>query len=240
MSYKEISSESNLLSTINDIIWDYDALVVEGYDGVGKGRLLNILSAILDVTPYRPDYNLWQQYDHRPQDRWKASGFFWDIFSHFYHRNSSTPLLFDRGILSGAVYNNDMSIARDYPNLLRDMKVLHIIVTVPSEEEFIKLQEIRDKNYVHTPENWENCLEYTNRYIKALEISGLDGVIYYNRFLDSESDRLAKICEGCGHYSYGWCRHPDNNCLVDKDQPRCILSEDKEVQDRNVNEVHSM
>ena len=125
-----INSEKELLEYITSHS-SLDAIVVEGYDGVGKGRVLNVLANYYQVVPYRPDYNLWQKYDHRKIDRWKVSGFFWDVYSHFNQgrRNFSAPMLFDRGVISGAVYNKDDNIARDYKKLLRDMRVLHILVT---------------------------------------------------------------------------------------------------------------
>ena len=55
--------------------------------------------------------------------------------------------------------------------------------------------------------------------------------IYENHYDKSISDELSKTCEGCGHYSYGYCRHPDIDSVVDPHQDRCKLSQDKEVQD---------
>ena len=72
-----IKNYPDLLCRLEEIEGEhYDAIVVEGADGVGKGRILNMLQDKLGVTPYRPDYNLWQLYDHRQKDRWKVSGFF--------------------------------------------------------------------------------------------------------------------------------------------------------------------
>lgn len=68
-----IKSEKELLDYIT-YYGPLDAIVVEGYDGVGKGRVLNLLSELFSVIPYRPDYNLWQRHDHRYKDRWKVSG----------------------------------------------------------------------------------------------------------------------------------------------------------------------
>ena len=62
------SSEQELLERLTTLPKNYDAVVVEGYDGVGKGKVLNLLSEFYNVEPYRPDYNLWQKYDLRPQD----------------------------------------------------------------------------------------------------------------------------------------------------------------------------
>lgn len=214
-----------------------DAIVVEGFDGVGKGKVLNLLAEIFGVTPYRPDYNLWQKYDHRPIDRWKVSGFFWDIYRHFREIHStSAPMLFDRGVISGAVYNRDYAIAEDYKNLIKGMNVLHILV-ICREEDYYKFMEIRGVDRSES-ESFDVYLEYTKRYIDCFNIAEADYMVYENYFDESESERLSKTCAGCGHYSYGWCRHPDKNMRVSGDSPRCSESNEQEVQDNYDNALH--
>lgn len=231
-----IKSEKELL----DYIASYgplDAIVVEGYDGVGKGRVLNVLSNYYQVTPYRPDYNLWQRHDHRYQDRWKVSGFFWDVYSHFNEgqRRLGPPMLFDRGVMSGAVYDHDDSIAEDYKKLLRDMRVLHILVTC-TEEDFFYFANVRSISHL----NYEDCECFTNEYKRLFELAGVEYIVYENHYDNSLAERLCRICAGCGHYSYGYCRHPDINDKTSPDHPRCKLSYDAEVQDRYVAEMHSV
>lgn len=229
-----INSEKELLDLINVYIQgESDAIIVEGYDGVGKGRVLNILSEVLDVTPYRPDYNLWQNYDHRMIDRWKVSGFFWDVFSHFQLSSSRAPMLFDRGVISGAVYNHDISIAKNYKQLLRDSSVLHILVTC-SKWDFIEFQKLRDPsiNEFDLGYKWSECTRYTEDYLRCLDIAGVDYIVYDNKFNPDLAEDSKRFCLGCGHYSYGICRHPDKNYKVDPYTERCENSIDKETQDR--------
>lgn len=219
-----------------------DAIVVEGYDGVGKGRVLESLSQHLGVVPYRPDYNLWQKYDHRNIDRWKVSGFFWDIYSHFYKAGEGKILLFDRGILSGSVYNNDARIAKDYKTLLRDMRVLHVLVTC-DKSDYYEFQKIRGIHLTEIDYEWLKYLEYTQRYKEAISISDVDCIEYVNHYDKSIRYNMETTCAGCGHYNYGWCRHPDIDKEVDKTQERCMYSNDKETQDRRVedaSEMHSL
>lgn len=210
---------------------DLDAIVVEGYDGVGKGKVLNALSEEYSVTPYRPDYNLWQPHGVKQPDRWKMSGFFWDIFSHFGIR-PQTPLLFDRGVLSGAVYGDDQSIAKDYPKLLRDMDVIHILVTC-STEDYQKFLKTRTPEI--TLEESEKAVQlykaYNDRYFDALYVSNVEWVVYVNKYSDSYFSKVEYSCLGCGHYNYGWCRHPMKNIKVEGSHKRCDLHSDKEVQD---------
>lgn len=210
-----------------------DAIVVEGYDGVGKGTIMNSISEHYHVTPYRPDYNLWQQFDHRKIDRWKVSGFFWDVYSHF-NIHSSKLMLFDRGVISGAVYNNDMTIADHYKEMLRDSVVLHVLVTC-SDEDYLKFMRARNPevSYDECERELERFHLYNSRYYEALNRSGADYIVYENEYDDTIS---SQTCKSCGHYSYGVCRHPQKNCEVSGDNPRCALSNDVEVQD-NVTEM---
>lgn len=233
-----ITSKKELLKYVADY-GAVDAIVVEGFDGVGKGYVLEFLSNMLHIVPYRPDYNLWNSHDHRICDRWKISGFFWDVYSHFQkgHRWSQAPMLFDRGVISGAVYNNDINIAKDYSKMIRGMRLLHILVTC-SEEDYVAFSKIR--NSQSELEDYSVCEEYTKKYIESLEVSGVDYIIYKNCFSEDECERLRGTCSGCGHYSYGFCRHPIRNCRVDGYHPRCEYSTEKEVQDIDGNEVYSL
>lgn len=227
-----IKMEKNLFDAIYDVEYPWDAIVVEGYDGVGKGKLLSTLSSLMHVTPYRPDYSFWQQYEHHQPDRWKISGFFWDIFSHFMHDrvHTGTTLLFDRGVISGAVYNKDESIARNYSKLLRGMRVLHILVTC-SEEDYYKFAEVRGCDEHDKQILYKDYQEYTSRYHRYLELAGVDYLIYENHYDPELAGNLAETCGGCGHYSYGVCKNPKVAKAVDSYQPRCEHSTDEEVQD---------
>ena len=226
--------EESLINLIMTNYSGYDAIVVEGYDNVGKGRVLNILSKALDVVPYRPDYNLWQKYDHRPQDRWKVSAFFWDIYSHFnLPIVVGYPMLFDRGVLSGAVYNNDMRIAQDYLTIIRGKKILHVLVQC-SREDYIHFYLERNPtghSIAGAELTYSKYLEFNKRYEEAIEESHVDYIIYLNQYDPRIATHIKDTCEGCGHYAYGWCRHPQINKEVESSSKRCGLSNDMEVQD---------
>ena len=221
-----ISSKDKLVEVLSSE--KYDAIVVEGYDGVGKGKLLEYLSEIYGVTPYRPDYNFWQMFDHRPIDRWKVSGFFWDIYSHFNIKHDA-PMLFDRGIFSGAVYNNDPTIVENYNSIVRNKNILYILVCC-KESDFFTFAKIRGAKEEDIEENWINYLKYTLKYKEYFDLVGVNYIIYFNKLDESLLD-LKDSCGSCGHYNYGWCRHPFMNCHVSKESKRCNYSCDEEVQD---------
>ena len=238
IALKTFSVESDLLSYVNSE--EFDGIVVEGYDGVGKGKILTSLSKNYKVTPYRPDYNFWQNFDLRKTDRWKISAFFWDVFNHFQLDRPNHPLLFDRGILSGAVYNCDEEIAQAYKSVLRGRRVLHILV-ICDHDSYKNFQLIRnptledgDINYMYN-----ECLDYTQSYMHNLDISGVEWVIYKNIYSAEDAETYKKTCSGCGHYNGGVCRNPRFNCPVPADQPRCEYSAEREVQDYDT-EMHSL
>lgn len=233
----KITSHEKLLVSAVESYMKLDAVVVEGYDGVGKGRVLSVLSEALGTVPYRPDYNLWQKHDHRLKDRWKVSGFFLDVFSHFKDNFLfNSPMLFDRGVISGAVYNNDITIAEDYKDMVKDISILHILVTC-SREDYEKFSESRGSG---DSLSYNDYVNYTHRYINCLEKSKADYILYQNFFNKDLFDELSNICRGCGHYSYGICRHPKINDKVDGESLRCEFSKEKEVQDEYIAEVHSV
>lgn len=236
-----ICSDQQLLDYIDEHKGEYSAIIVEGYDGVGKSRVLSLLSDHLGVTPYRPDYNFWQQYNLTQPDRWKMSGYFWDIYSHFFKDIPEKVMLFDRGMLSGAVYSHDTRIAKDYKKITRDASILHILVTC-SNVDYLRFQEVRGgKTPEEIREQWTKFLEYTAMYRDLLETYDLTHIVYKNKYKEDLSDSLVETCEGCGHFSYGWCRHPIINCQVNPKQHRCNLSYDKEVQDvDDVSEMHGV
>lgn len=237
---------AEMISSIRElfkVLGSPDAIVVEGYDGVGKGRVLDALSEFYSVTPYRPDYNLWQRHDHRYKDRWKVSGFFWDVYSHFMEGQGKIghPMLFDRGVMSGAVYAHDDTIAEDYKKLLRDREVLHILVVCDAYS-YAKFASMRDPNIPmkKVAEEYQRVLEFTEEYIRLFELADVSYIIYFNSFDDKLSDSIKDKCMSCGHYSYGFCRHPDKNCKVEGYSSRCEKSTDKEVQDINGSEMLSL
>ena len=150
-------------------------------------------------------------------------------------------MLFDRGVISGAVYNDDLEIARDYPKMLRDMKVLHILVTC-DEESYKRFQRSRFTKYLDEDDlecMWLEALNYTRKYEICFKEAGVEYIVFENQYDDSLS-RLSETCEGCGHHSYGYCRHPDKNCEVDPKSLRCELAEDMEVQDLDDAEMCSV
>ena len=232
-----LESIIELTDYMNRYSTHYNAIIVEGYDGVGKGRVLNRLSECYDVIPYRPDYKFWDQFGLNREDRWKISGYFWDIFSSFYpHLVVNRPMLFDRGVISGIVYNEDERLLKCYKeHLLRDEVhlVIHVYVTC-TEEDYIKFLEARNPTIsdIEKADELMKFKKYDKDYKRVLKESGINYVVFMNYFDKSIYKKSQECCLGCGHYCYGKCMHPDNYMnQVDKYTPRCSRSTDPEVQD---------
>lgn len=221
-------------STIKDLksaILRYkpDVIVMEGYNAVGKGLVTEQLLETMNYKVYRPDYNSWVQ--RLPREyRWVIFSSVFDVLSNL-GEEFSNVVLFDRGIFSGIVYNNDMSLTEYYKSIIKNFRVLHILVTC-SEEDYNKFLKVRNAS---KELNYENYAEYTERYIKAFQLAGADYIEYENIFMDTLN--YQDTCAGCGHYT-----SHDNRCHnpiaikngihnVSHDRVRCEYSSQREVQD---------
>ena len=206
-------------------------IVIEGYNAVGKSVLLEKLVEVFNFRVYRPDYNSWA--NKIPRE------YRWAIFSSFMNISSEMkvqpklPILFDRGIFSGVVYNNDLDLARIYNSIVGDYfkDILHVLITC-GEEDYKKFLEVRGSDkYL----SYEDCLDYTNRYINAFEQASVNYIIYNNKFDNRRNS--ADTCLGCSHYTFhtNSCNNPValNNGItnVSSNRKRCEYSNMREVQD---------
>lgn len=205
-----------------------DIIVVEGYNGVGKSRVLEALQENYQVGVYRPAYNGWA--NALPKHyRWSIFASFVDVINSLHLTDfEGAPLLFDRGFFS-AIYN-DVDLIKYYKSVIKDLKVLQILVTC-DEESYNKFLSVRDseKNL-----SYEECSKVTEEYRKAF--NSVDA--WYVEFINVYDESIGKIhestCRGCGHYNIGdsCCKHPAcKNKKVSPDDSRCSLSKEKEVQD---------
>lgn len=226
MLLRKTSKRSDILSYLKDYP-RYKVIIVEGYDGVGKGYLLQYLcNKLCCHAPYRPDYKFWQgNYNLPPTDRWKINAYFLNILSCL-DINLSERVLFDRGMLSGAVYNHDKSIAENFKEITQNNpNILHILVecSAKSYKKFFYSRSHR----LPTKEELQKFKSYSIAYRETLDISGTDYIIYNNYYKDHTD-----TCSNCGHYSYGFCMHPQRyKEPVLHLSSRCKLTYDKEVQD---------
>lgn len=206
-----------------------DYIVLEGYNAVGKGRLIEELSNTFNYRVYRPTYTGWVSRIPR-EYRWSVFSSFMDIITST-NLKLDLPILFDRGFFSGVVYNNDFSLAEYYSSIIKDYRVLHILVTCSEKDykEFLRIRNSNKKLY------YQDYLEYTSRYRKAFQRFGVDYIEYINKF--ENNPRYEETCAGCSHYtSYNnTCSNPSaiKNGIsnVSSNRERCEYASEMEVQD---------
>lgn len=230
MKEKSISQMDALVTHI--VHGGYDMIVVEGYDGVGKGKVIQELHERLGYPVYRPNYTFWMHHELPKKFRWMINASYLDIL------NSSgitpDPIIFDRGFLSGIVYN-DLSLRNDHELLTKNLSIFYVIVTC-DEESYKKFKEIRG---VDDGKTYEECDFYSHMYEFVCENSpGMHYFIYQNTYEKEYGEQALKSCSGCGHYSYGRCMHPKKRGEeVHEDSPRCDDYAVKEVQDVELQQV---
>lgn len=206
---------------------DYRVIVVEGYDGVGKGTVIDDITAFLtSVKVYRPDYNFWTKHKLPKSHRWAINAAYLDILKQTKDYQEST-ILFDRGMMSGMVYN-DLSLSEDYKDLIDGLDILHIIVRC-DEDSFYKFKEVRG---VDDGSDYDTCKRFTDLYIKLASDMGIDYTVFDNQYDESFGAISSLSCQGCGHYNRGKCENPHVSFNeVSPYQSRCEFSTGKEVQD---------
>ena len=213
-------------------------IVVEGYESVGKGKVIRDLHRDLDNSVvYRPDYASWCAKVPRYY-RWVIFASCMDnlrVVSKIERLEGC--YIFDRGALSGAVYN-DAALSSYLPTIISKLKVLHILVTTDLRS-YKKFQEIRGALLDEDSLAKELVLfhQYTELYRDALESSGIPYVEFHNIYNEDYAKTSSESCLSCGHYNYGICKNPKSskfNEPVDSFSSRCSFSGEKELQDEFV------
>ena len=230
MTTKIYSEKESLVSFIEEVKSNYDLIVVCGYDNVGKVYVENIISNGKPI--FHPNYSLICKNVNK-EGRWSFFMYFLTILNTF--KDSiikDKPLLFDRSSLCGAVYNNDIDIAREYSKMIKDFKVLHILVTC-EEESYLKFCSVRDSDI---KESYDLYKIYTERYRNYLNIFNLAYIEYINKYDEDLGNKLSSTCGGCKHFKDGVCinRNVTDKSSISYKSKRCIYSKDKGVQDINV------
>jgi len=215
----------------------YDIIVLEGSECVGKTTLIDYLNKKFDWCTYRPDYNFWSD-TRLPKD------FRWAIFMSLIDFSISggvmitSPILVDRGMLSGLIYNfkddEREKFLRIYEDRLRktDLRVLHIFLTPTNEDTHRKM--IESRVLEPTESGVSEIVEIDRKFKSLVEMSETLDIITYEVKLNDEIDD--KYCTSCGHCFSGICQNI-NSPYFDKvvtTNLRCEHTYDKEVQDYDV------
>lgn len=226
---KRLGKTSSLEKVVNLIQEnDYRIVIVEGYDCVGKGRVINYLRQRLpDNYYYRPPYHTWAKLVDKTS-RWAICATMMEMFQTFGYPFHT--LILDRGSVCGAVYHPTEALKETLPNIFDGLSIFHILV-VTDEFSFTQFQTVRNSKEIL---KYEDCLEITNRYQQCLEELDHPYIIFQSFYEDSYAELSKRTCQGCGHYADGICV----NChslyfkqVVPPNQKRCNKSSKKEAQD---------
>lgn len=200
-----------------------EIVVVEGYNGVGKSRVIEAIQREFSIRAYRPDYTGWAK-RIPAKYRWSIHASILSAIGH-----PADMMLFDRGIFSGVVYNSDFSLVDAYIDLSKDRKIMQILVTC-GYEDYQKFLLIRgsDKELSYT-----ECEGATETYRTAYQKAGVPYVEFVNVYQEDVGREHRATCRGCSHYnlSDSYCKHSSMNCYVDPTRLRCEHTQEKEVQD---------
>jgi hypothetical protein len=213
-----------------EILKTYPIIIVEGWDCVGKSTLIERLRGTLKAEVYRPNYIYWQSHNLPKSYRWVIGAGFLDVLSTGNVKLSS-PLLIDRGILSGMVYN-DPSIGKGYRELLRRLPypVLHLIVTT-DEASYLKMLEVRGEDVG----DYATIHQKTKDFLSFASLLDIDYLLLSNSYDQDYADLVKGKCVSCRHYSYGFCNNPSVSPVplaVPPEKDQCEFSHSEEVQGR--------
>ena len=107
----------NSKKTLLEKILEYDIIVVEGYDGVGKTTFIRGLLPQINGIMYRPDYYYWESLNFPKKYRSFIGASILDFLSSVPKNPGDPPIIFDRGVLSGMVYTNPI-VGKNYQYLI--------------------------------------------------------------------------------------------------------------------------
>ena len=221
----------NSKKTLLEKILEYDIIVVEGYDGVGKTTFIRGLLPQINGIMYRPDYYYWESLNFPKKYRSFIGASILDFLSSVPKNPGDPPIIFDRGVLSGMVYTNPI-VGKNYQYLISKSgrKVLHLIIST-DEESYHKYAEMRGSDTELAP--FSEVEKKTLDYITYAELLGLDYEVVSNLYNQDYADKSVDKCGSCGHYcADGYCSLLHK--YVEFSTPRCSRSSTKEVQDSNV------
>ena len=200
---------------------DYDAILVEGYECVGKGRLIEALSEKLKMNVYRPTYDFIRTELPR-QYRWIINWSYFDILRKT-PGSLHKPIIFDRSMVSAAVYNCDRSLMKELATVSSGFKVLCVLVSAPVGD-YEKFAEVRG-----TSPNRAEYLEFLNRFYNYLDHSGIESAEFLNTFDEEYAKKVSGTCASCDHYDVKFCTHPAVHTAMEPTTPVCEHSKDKGV-----------
>lgn len=222
MKLATVSTMEELFGLVSD---DLGLAIVEGYDGVGKGRIIRELVYNFGWKVYRPDYRYWNNHLDTKK-RWLIMRAFMDLMK---ITKMEDTILLDRAMMSGAVYAEDVSIAHEMSARIKDldMDVLHILVTT-DKDSYYKMQGVQlGEEIPRMP--YSLCEKFTDRYRRYMDEAGIKYVEFNNSFNVKVGNKSMGRCGGCDSWNLlrqeydsqkmvGHCAHWDREMPEDGDR----------------------
>lgn len=158
-----------------------------GADCSGKDYVMDKCAKNLQWGTFKPNYKDWTTGDIK--DRWRYFQYALRVLLSLEVFDAS-PTLINRSSLCGAVYNNELSIALEYGELIKDISSLHILVvpdTVHDFDKFVKYRLVKDPSeydtWITAPYSWTKVSILNKRYINVLDFLQLPYIIYRNSYI---------------------------------------------------------
>lgn len=164
---------------------------------------------------YQPDYSF--LYDFLPREyRGIVNWSYFDIMRKVYPPEKKLhipdPVLFDRGMVSAAVYNKDHTILDEFVKKIDGYNVVHILVTALFKD-YERYSTARGKE-----PDLDRCQEYTGRFYDYLEMYKIKYYTMINPYDDTYEGTNTSKCDDCMDYHFPNClskkvggmKSPDN------------------------------
>lgn len=182
------------LDSLTENIRDYkaDVVIVEGHDGAGKSHVVKELIKRLNIKVYRPDYGYWNKHISTKK-RWAISAPFFELIELV---GIKEPLLIDRCMVSGSVYEDDVSIAERLASFTENIRILHVLVTT-DKESYDRMQ----LNRTDKPISYKEFSDWMHKFKKTLNQVWLPHIEFQNVYSAEIGEATSTTCGGCDNWS---------------------------------------
>ena len=119
------------IKELEDFVREYDLVLVEGPDCVGKSTLIKDICSSRELCTYSLSPYSWVESDLVPTElSWALNLGILDFLSEVGNLEGR-KYIFDRSVISGVVYNNQVGLLERLKRYVKDIRILVLYVTVP-------------------------------------------------------------------------------------------------------------
>ena len=242
-----VHSQDSLLEVLKVLcIPSYDLIVIDGSECVGKTNTITAIQENFGLKKsYRPDYSYWESAKLPMKDRWVIFMSAIDMFKAGIIKYEKPTLLFDRGVLSGCVYNRDENLLKTYLEQVRslagDLDILHILVTPATRDDHKNFLDMRYGVNSSEDSRYQRAFtldrDFRDLFGYLKDIPTIDTMVYHKKFIPDLID--FNSCLACTHCRSNICTNPEATFYKENVSTRCRCknSTDKEIQDKEIDDV---